>query len=63
MKKRRMESEIDDVTRPVHAHGIEAPMSTQPIRRRAPYLSQSGPSKKRIKMVPATEQMLDVHAC
>mmetsp|Transcript_850 Transcript_850/g.1028 ORF Transcript_850/g.1028 Transcript_850/m.1028 type:complete len:206 (-) Transcript_850:194-811(-) len=63
MKKRRMASEVAEVTSPVHAHGIEAPISTQPMRRRAPYLSQSGPSKKRMKIVPATEQMLDVHAC
>ena len=48
------------LTRPVSAHGIDAPISRTPIKRRAPYLSHMGPLMKRMTMVPATEQMLDV---
>lgn len=48
------------VTRPVKAHEIDAHIKITPIKIRAPYLSQSGPLIKRIKIVPSTEQMLDV---
>ena len=63
MKKRRIERLIAELTTPVKAHGMEAPISTKPIRIRAPNLSHKGPNKKRMKMVPATEQIFDVHAC
>jgi hypothetical protein len=38
-------------------------MSTIPIKILAPNLSHNGPNKKRITIVPATEQIFDVHAC
>mmetsp|Transcript_2639 Transcript_2639/g.3513 ORF Transcript_2639/g.3513 Transcript_2639/m.3513 type:complete len:116 (-) Transcript_2639:207-554(-) len=50
-------------TRPVNAVGIEAHIRITPMGIRAPNLSQTGPLTKRIKMVPATEQMLDVQIC
>ena len=62
MKKRRMARLVAEVTVPVKAHGMEAPISTKPIRRRAPNLSHIGPNRKRMKIVPATEQIFDVHA-
>ena len=52
-----------EVTKPVNAHGILQSINSTPIKIRAPYLSQSGPLINLIKMVPATEQMLDVHTC
>lgn len=60
MKKRVTARVVALLTRPIQAHGILAAISTNPINTRAPYLSQRGPSAKRIKMVPATEQMFDV---
>ena len=42
---------------------MEANISTIPNKIRAPILSQSGPLTKRIRIVPATEQMLDVQIC
>ena len=63
MKKRRTARETAELTRPVQAHGIEAKARMKPMGMRAPYLSQRGPLTKRRKMVPATEQMLDVLIC
>mmetsp|Transcript_21581 Transcript_21581/g.45634 ORF Transcript_21581/g.45634 Transcript_21581/m.45634 type:complete len:206 (+) Transcript_21581:1181-1798(+) len=60
MKKRRTERVAALLTRPVQAQGIEQSIRSTPIRRRAPYLSHIGPLMKRMKTVPATEQMLDV---
>lgn len=62
MKKRKIARLVAELTTPVNAHGMEAPISTVPIRIRAPNLSHIGPNKKRMKMVPATEQILEVHA-
>ncbi len=47
-------------TRPMRAQGMDAPMRTQPIKIRAPNLSQRGPRENLMTMVPATEQMLEV---
>lgn len=63
MKKRRIIRLVEEVTTPVKAHGIDAPIRIKPIRTRAPNLSHIGPKRKRMKMVPATELMLDVQAC
>mmetsp|Transcript_20977 Transcript_20977/g.45526 ORF Transcript_20977/g.45526 Transcript_20977/m.45526 type:complete len:169 (-) Transcript_20977:262-768(-) len=63
MKKRRVASEAALLTRPVHAQGIEQSINSTPMRIRAPYLSHIGPLMKRMKTVPATEQMLDVQIC
>jgi hypothetical protein len=60
MKNLVIDREAVLFTSPMQAHGIDAPINTIPINIRAPYLSQSGPSKKRMKIVPATEQILDV---
>ena len=38
-------------------------MSMPPMGKRAPYLSQTGPRRKRKKMGPETETIFDVHAC
>merc|ERR1719223_1520325 len=63
MKKRSTAREVALFTNPVMAQGMEAKARMMPIGMRAPYLSQRGPLTKRRKMVPATEQMLDVQIC
>src|SRR5210317_877362 len=63
MKKRRAARDPALLTRPVKAQGMEAAARMKPIGIRAPYLSQIGPFTKRMKIVPATEQMLDVQIC
>ena len=63
MKKRMTQRDTYELARPVQAHGMEANISIKPMGMRAPYLSQSGPLRKRKKTVPATEQMLDVQIC
>ena len=52
-----------EVAKPVKAHGILAAIKSTPIKIRAPYLSHIGPLINLMKIVPATEQMLDVHTC
>jgi len=52
-----------EVTKPVNAQGILAAINSTPIKIRAPYLSHIGPLMNLMKIVPATEQMLDVHTC
>lgn len=52
--------DVTELTRPMHAHGIEAAMSTIPIKMRAPNLSHRGPRANLITIVPATEQILEV---
>mmetsp|Transcript_1471 Transcript_1471/g.2348 ORF Transcript_1471/g.2348 Transcript_1471/m.2348 type:complete len:214 (-) Transcript_1471:132-773(-) len=63
MKNRRIAREAALLTRPVKAHGMEANIRRIPIRMRAPNLSHIGPLMKRMKVVPSTEQMLDVQIC
>lgn len=60
MKKRVIARVVALFTSPINAQGILAPINTNPIKVRAPYLSQRGPSTKRMTMVPATEQMFEV---
>jgi hypothetical protein len=60
IKKRQTARVVAEFTRPMQAVGIAAPMSTNPNKRRAPYLSQRGPFTKRKKIVPRTEAMLEV---
>ena len=57
MKKRMMAREVILLATPVKAHGTDAKMRIAPIGIRAPYLSQTGPLIKRMRIVPATEQM------
>ena len=57
------ERDADELTKPVKAHGMDANIRMIPIGIRAPYLSHRGPLTNRRKIVPATEQMLDVHIC
>ena len=45
---------------PVHAVGMAAPHKQTLNKIRAPYLSHSGPTKKRTKMVPPTPAIDDV---
>lgn len=51
------------LTKPVQAVGIEAEHSTIVKRSLAPYLSQSGPRRKRMKIVLPTPTMFDVQIC
>lgn len=60
MKKRVAARVAAELTRPIQAQGIDAAIKTIPIRIRAPNLSQRGPRTKRMTIVPATEQMLEV---
>ena len=60
MKNRRTARDAASLTRPVNAHGMDANIKRTPIRIRAPYLSHMGPLMKRMKVVPSTEQMLEV---
>ena len=48
-------------TNPVNAAGIEAPQSTTANNTLAPYLSHSGPSRKRIAIVPPTPAIDEFH--
>ena len=63
MKKRRTARDAALLTKPVKAQGMDAKQRMMLMGIRAPYLSQSGPLTNRRKMVPATEQMLDVQIC
>mmetsp|Transcript_53970 Transcript_53970/g.161526 ORF Transcript_53970/g.161526 Transcript_53970/m.161526 type:complete len:201 (-) Transcript_53970:403-1005(-) len=63
MKKRRTARAVASSTSPVRAVGTEAKQRIKAMGMRAPYLSQSGPFTKRMKMVPPTEQMDDVQIC
>ena len=47
----------------MHAVGIEAAQRTTMKRMRAPYLSQAGPRRKRMKIVPATLKIEEVQIC
>lgn len=59
MNNRRMERPTAELTNPVQAVGIEHRTNTTAMGIRAPHLSQAGPSTTRIKMVPATLEMLE----
>jgi hypothetical protein len=61
MKRRRTANPAAELTSPVMAVGMAATHKTALMRMRLPYLSQSGPSRKRMKMVPPTPTMLAVH--
>ena len=63
MNNLRTERPTEVFTKPVHAVGIEAQHKTRANRVRAPYLSQSGPNRKRTKIVPPTPTMLEVQTC
>lgn len=63
MNKRSTERPTALFTSPVQAVGMDAKHRTILKRRRAPTLSQSGPSKNRIKMVPPTPTMDEVQIC
>src|SRR5210317_1806983 len=60
MKRRMMARLVALETRPVQAVGIEAKQRTTVKRTRGPTLSQKGPRRKRMKMVPPTPTMEDV---
>mmetsp|Transcript_23246 Transcript_23246/g.65867 ORF Transcript_23246/g.65867 Transcript_23246/m.65867 type:complete len:217 (+) Transcript_23246:895-1545(+) len=61
MKRRSTARPVAVCTRPVHAVGMEAEHRTTANKMRAPYLSHPGPRTKRMKMVPPTPTMLEVH--
>jgi hypothetical protein len=62
MNNRKTANPVAELTRPVMAHGMAAKHNTVDIKMRLPYLSQSGPNKNRMKMVPPTPTMLAVHS-
>jgi hypothetical protein len=63
MKVRKIASPVAVWIKPVHAVGIEAAQRMTAIRTRAPYLSQAGPRRNRMKMVPATLKIEEVQSC
>jgi hypothetical protein len=62
IKRRRTANPPAELTSPVMAVGMAATQSTALMRMRLPYLSQSGPNRNRMKMVPPTPTMLAVHS-
>ena len=63
IKNRMMQSPTALLTRPVMAVGIALHMRMIPIGMRGPYLSQNGPSKNRITIVPVTAAIDDDQIC
>jgi hypothetical protein len=63
MKRRNIMRLVALLTKPVHPVGNAAKQRTHMKRIRDPYLSQAGPRRKRIKMVPVTLAMLDDQSC
>lgn len=58
IKRRKNVKPTNEFTKPVQAVGMEAAMRTAPIGILAPYLSQTAPKTKRMKMSPVTATML-----
>jgi hypothetical protein len=63
MKNLKIASPEAVLTKPVRAVGIALRNRMMPIGNRGPNLSTNGPRRKRIKIVPVTEQMVAVQSC
>ncbi len=61
MKNRMEANPSADVTKPVSAVGTALMKRIIPIGIRGPYLSHKGPSRNRIKIVPDTAVIEEVH--
>lgn len=61
MKKRMAANPSADVTKPVSAVGTALMKRIIPIGILGPYLSHKGPNRNRIKMVPDTAVIEEVH--
>eukprot|EP00523_Entomoneis_sp_CCMP467_P020069 CAMPEP_0168863106 /NCGR_PEP_ID=MMETSP0727-20121128/18781_1 /TAXON_ID=265536 /ORGANISM="Amphiprora sp., Strain CCMP467" /LENGTH=89 /DNA_ID=CAMNT_0008918169 /DNA_START=223 /DNA_END=492 /DNA_ORIENTATION=- len=55
-----MAKPVAELTKPVQAVGMAAAISIMVNKTRGPTVSQSGPTKKRTKMVPPTPTMEEV---
>jgi hypothetical protein len=61
MKKRRIIKPLALSTSPVQAVGIDDKQRTIENKTLAPYLSHSGPKRNRMKMVPVTPAIDELH--